>query len=55
MIQPLSIKRTTRSRRLENSDIVATTPGELLTMPDGSEWFHPYHGGKPQREKEPNS
>lgn len=22
-------------------------PGELLTMLDGSQWFHPYTGAKP--------
>lgn len=27
-------------------------PGELLTMSDGSVWFHPYGGGAPVRERE---
>lgn len=25
-------------------------PGVLLTMADGSRWFHPYSGAKPVRE-----
>lgn len=26
--------------------------GELLTMSDGSVWFHPYNGSAPRRERE---
>lgn len=26
-------------------------PGELLTMADGSKWFHPYSGGAPTCER----
>ena len=28
-------------------------PGVLLTMSDGSRWFHPYSGKAPTREAEP--
>jgi hypothetical protein len=28
-----------------------TLPGLLVTMRDGSVWFHPYDGSKPQQEK----
>jgi hypothetical protein len=30
-------------------------PGELLTMSDGSEWFHPYDGSRPTQTKPPTA
>jgi len=51
MIPPVSIKRTTRTQQNLYSNITTIVTGELLTMPDGSEWFHPYNGGKPAQVK----
>lgn len=41
----INIKVVNRTRDL--GWIHALEPGELLTMSDGSKWFHPYNGKPP--------
>lgn len=43
------IVRTEEGVRLFYSRTYGTLPGVLLTMKDGSTWFHPYNGMAPLR------
>lgn len=51
MIAPRTVERGVGPTGLDHKREPGTTPaltaGEILTMPNGEVWFHPYNGSRP--------
>jgi hypothetical protein len=52
---PIKIERVARLYRDKYHPDGYMTIGELVSMADGSQWFHPYSGKTPIREIEANA